>query len=121
MMLRCELTAKIREIGKENDVTVVCAVSVADGVQAKRYRDTMIIGEIDKKERGILEVFGVPTPKEEKTGQYVFGAALIICCKGVRKGLLTRSELKYRRKRMNMYKRFQIKFIQKAHTSRQLQ
>lgn len=72
LMIRCEMAAEIRESGKENTVSVECAVSMADCVQAKRYHGTMAVGAIDKKEREIFELFKVPLPKEVKTGQLIF-------------------------------------------------
>ena len=72
LVLRCEMSAEIREAKLERPMTVESAISMADCVQAREYNSVRMVREIDKKEREIFKTFNVPIPKEVLTGQLIF-------------------------------------------------
>ena len=72
LMLRCEMSAEIREAKLERPMSVESAVSMVDCVQAREYNSVRTIREIDRKEREIFKTFDVPIPKEVLTGQLIF-------------------------------------------------
>ena len=72
LMLRCEMSAEIREAKLEKPMSVESAISMVDCVQAREYRSVRTIREIDRKEREIFKTFKVPIPKEVLTGQMIF-------------------------------------------------
>lgn len=72
LMLRCEMSAEMREAKLEKPMSVESAISMADCVQAREYGSVRTIREIDRKEREIFRTFGVPIPKEVLTGQMIF-------------------------------------------------
>lgn len=72
LMLRCEMSAEIREAKLERPMSVESAISMVDCVQAREYNSVRTIREIDRKEREIFKTFDVPIPKEVLTGQLIF-------------------------------------------------
>ena len=72
LVIRCEMSAEIREAKLERPMTVESAISMADCVQAREYNSVRMIREIDRKERDIFRTFKVPIPKEVLTGQLIF-------------------------------------------------
>ena len=71
LVMRCEISAEIREAKLEKPMTVESAISMADRVQAREYNSVRMIREIDRKEREIFRTFKVPIPKEALTGQLI--------------------------------------------------
>ena len=72
LVMRCEMSAEIREAKLDRPMTVESAISMVDCVQAREYDSVRMIREIDKKEREIFKTFKVPIPKEVLTGQQIF-------------------------------------------------
>ena len=72
LMMRCEMSAEIREAKLERPMSVESAISMVDCVQAREYNSVRSIREIDRKEREIFKTFNVPIPKEVLTGQLIF-------------------------------------------------
>lgn len=72
LMLKCEMSAEIREAKLEKSMSVESAISMADCIQAREYNSVRTIREIDKKEREILKVFDVPVPKEVLVNREIF-------------------------------------------------
>ena len=72
LVMRCEMSAEIREAKLERPMTVESAISMADRVQAREYNSVRMIREIDRKEREIFRTFKVPILKEVLTGQLIF-------------------------------------------------
>ena len=75
LVMRCEMSAEIREPKLERPMTVESAISMADCVQAREYNSVRMIREIDKKEREIFKTFKVPISKEVLTGQLIFDSS----------------------------------------------
>ena len=50
-VMRCEMSAEIREAKLERPMTVESAISIADFVQTREYNSVRMIREINKKER----------------------------------------------------------------------
>ena len=71
LVMRCEMSAEIREAKLEKPMTVESTISMADCIQAREYNSVRMIREIDRKERGIFKTFKVPIPKEALTGQLI--------------------------------------------------
>ena len=71
-VMRCEMSAEIREAKLERPMTVESAISMADCIQAREYNSIRMIREIDRKEREIFKTLKVPIPKELLTGQLIF-------------------------------------------------
>ena len=72
LVMRCEMSAEIREAKLERPMTVESAISMADRVQAREYNSVRMIREIDRKEREIFRTFKVPILEEVLTGQLIF-------------------------------------------------
>ena len=72
LVMRCDMSAEIREAKLDRPMTVESAISMVDCVQAREYNSVRKIREIDKKEREIFKTFNVPIPKEVLTGQLIF-------------------------------------------------
>ena len=72
LVMRCEMSAEIREAKLEKPMTVESAISMADCIQAREYNSVRMIREIDRKEREIFKTLKVPIPKELLTGQLIF-------------------------------------------------
>ena len=72
LVMRCEMSAEIREAKLEKPMTVESAISMADCIQAREYNSIRMIREIDRKEREIFKTLKVPIPKELLTGQLIF-------------------------------------------------
>ena len=51
LVMRCEMSAEIREAKLERPMTVESAISIADFVQTREYNSVRMIREINKKER----------------------------------------------------------------------
>ena len=51
LVIRCEMSAEIKEAKLERSMTVESAISMADCVQAREYNSVKMIREINKKER----------------------------------------------------------------------
>ena len=51
LVMRCEMSAEIREAKLEKPMTVESAISIADFVQTREYNSVRMIREINKKER----------------------------------------------------------------------
>ncbi len=72
LMMRCEMSAEIREAKLERPMSVESAISMADCVQAREYNSVRVVREIDRKAREIFKTFKVPIPKEVLTRQLIF-------------------------------------------------
>ena len=64
LILRCEISAELREAKMDHRISVSSVVSVADCIQARRVGNTSILTEVDKAARNLFGLFGIPVPKE---------------------------------------------------------
>ena len=64
LILRCEISAELREAKMDHCISVSSVVSVADCIQARRVGNTSILTEVDKAARNLFGLFGIPVPKE---------------------------------------------------------
>lgn len=55
LVMRCEMSAEIREARLERSMSVESAISMADCVRAREYDPVRMIRDIDKKEGGDLQ------------------------------------------------------------------
>lgn len=72
LILVCELSVELREAKLERKVTVEGAISSLDCVQVREYHGTRYVTEIDRRQRTMLEAFGVPIPKEAVSDELIF-------------------------------------------------
>lgn len=71
LILRCEISAELREAKMDHRISVSSAVSMADCIQARRVGETAMLTEADRAARNLFGLFGVPVPKEVVTDSQV--------------------------------------------------
>lgn len=72
LILRCEISAEIREAKAMKTVTTEGVISSLDCIQVREYHGTRIITEIDRRQRSLYEIFDVPVPEEALSGELIF-------------------------------------------------
>lgn len=72
LMLRCELSAEIREANLSRTLTVDEVISSLSCIQVRGYHGTRYVAEIDKRQRELFKIFNVPIPKEVDSGIQIF-------------------------------------------------
>ena len=72
LMLRCELSAEIREANLSRTLTVDEVISSLGCIQVREYHGTRYVAEIDKRQRELFKIFNVPIPKEVDSGIQIF-------------------------------------------------
>lgn len=72
LVLKCEISAEIREAGPDRPVTAEEAVSALDCIQVREYKGIRYVTEADRRQRELLKLFGLPVPVTAESGVVIF-------------------------------------------------